>query len=84
MIGHPTWKLTTWRPIMSVPPVLDGRELAAVIGMDYESLMSLHRAGIIPSIKTSHRVYFNLDRVIEALRKKTAGRYTPELEGVSA
>jgi excisionase family DNA binding protein len=55
-----------------MPPILlDGRELADRLGVSYAEVMSWHRRGWIPSVKTgSGRVLFNLDRVVEALRDR--------------
>jgi hypothetical protein len=56
------------------PQVLDAGELAARIGTTPQKVMDLHRRGLIPSIKTSHRVFFNLDQVVKALREREASR----------
>ena len=54
-----------------MPPVLlTGRELAERLGYPYPTVMGWQRDEVIPSIKTGHTIYFNLGRVIEALRDR--------------
>lgn len=52
------------------PTLLNGREVAAHIDATYDDVMSWARRGIIPSIRAGGRVYFNLGRVIEAIRER--------------
>ncbi len=52
------------------PQVYTKAELAARLGITPSKVEDLHQRGLIPCIKTSHRVYFNLDRVVEALRER--------------
>ena len=61
------------------PQLFNAAELAPQLNTTPEKLMDLHRRGLIPSVKTSHRVYFNLDAVVKALRDRTA----PATEGAS-
>jgi len=51
---------------------MTGRELAETLGERYETVMDWARLGQIPSLKSGHRVWFNLDRVLEALSRKPA------------
>ena len=52
---------------------MTGRELAETLGERYETVMEWARLGQIPSLKSGHRVWFNLDRVLEALSQSAAG-----------
>lgn len=57
-----------------MPPVLlDGRELADRIGYPVRTVMAWYRDEKIPGIRTGRKVYFDLGRVIEALRRAHAG-----------
>jgi excisionase family DNA binding protein len=56
---------------------MTGRELAETLGERYETVMEWARLGRIPSLKSGHRVWFNLDRVLEALSRSTAGIGAP-------
>lgn len=52
------------------PKLLDAHELADKIGSSYARVLEWHRLGVIPSIKTSHGVFFNLDLVVKAMRAR--------------
>ena len=46
-----------------------GRELAEHLGERYELVMDWSRREVIPSLHTGRRIMFDMDRVIESLRK---------------
>lgn len=55
--------------------LLDGRELAARLGVRYETVLDWGRTGKIPCLKTGRgRVVFNLDQVVDALRSREGDR----------
>jgi predicted site-specific integrase-resolvase len=53
------------------PRLLNGWELAEYLGYPQDVIMRWHRQGVIPSVKASGRVYFNVDRVVEAIRRNS-------------
>jgi len=59
--------------------LLTAPELAEMIDASPDQLLSLAREGMIPSIKVEGRVYFNLAKVVRAIR---AGRPEPVLQTV--
>jgi hypothetical protein len=64
-----------------MPPILvDSRELAEKLDVDYGDVLELAKSGRIPSIPVGKRKYFNLASVVQALRRETA----PEPEGAPA
>lgn len=54
------------------PQILTAAEAAEAIGMSYKQLLSLVRRGEVPHIRTSGRVYFNMNHLVESLRAQTA------------
>ena len=51
------------------PTLLDPHELAEELDSSYPNVLDWARRGVIPSIKVKGRYYFNLARVVEALRR---------------
>ena len=47
-----------------------GRELAAHLDETYELVMNWSRKGLITPLHTGRRIMFDLDRVIEELRRR--------------
>lgn len=59
--------------------LLEGRDLAATLGVRYETVLSWARVGKIPRVKTgSGRVVFNLDRVVESLMAEQDAANSPQ------
>jgi hypothetical protein len=51
-----------------IPKLLDARELSQALGYSPVQILSWARRGLIPRVKSGSRVYFNVDRVVEAIR----------------
>jgi len=60
--------------------LLTARELAEKLGADYHAVLEWARDGEIPSIRVEGRVFFNLARVVNAIRQ----RQQAEAEAVPA
>lgn len=54
------------------PKILGARELAETLDANYGDLLSWTRRGLIPSIKSGGRYFYDLRRVLEALRTQEA------------
>jgi len=50
--------------------MLDAKELASRIDASYPEILSWTRRGIIPSIKSSGKYFYNLDQVVLALHER--------------
>jgi predicted site-specific integrase-resolvase len=56
-----------------MPIILDGRDLAARVGVRYEQVLEWARDGQIPCIRCERRVMFNLGRVLDAMAQMSQG-----------
>lgn len=54
------------------PTLLSPRELADKLDASYEDVLSWTRRGLIPSIKSSGRYYYNFPKVVKALHGGSA------------
>lgn len=65
-----------------MPPVLlTGRQLAERLDASYDDVLSWSRRDIIPSIRVSGRVYFDLKKVLRALNERATA--APEMEAAA-
>lgn len=58
------------------PKLLDPKELGELLDTPYADILSMTRRGLLPHIKVGGRYYYNLSRVVAAIRERQAAEKT--------